>query len=989
MSTEIFQDTKEKYCRQLAKLFDDIKFAGIAVAGQEVDKSAKSSQIFVMPDVVEEIKTSHKQIDSQTDIDLSVADELSSKRQLELIRQQRQLVQLENQTGKKFSGQQLLSETSSRKLVLLGAPGSGKTTLMSYFAVMLAQNNREKLGLKASTDLLPILVKIRDLARQENSSILEYVNQFAQRNLLKKELPPNFFEHWLENGQALILLDGLDEVADSVKRYEVVRQIEEFLRQFPQNRAIITSRPAGYRRDFFHTEDFPHYQLQPFDDPKIEEFIKRWYDSRIVDSLEAQRRKDSLKKALSDNDRIKLLARNPLLLTIIALIHRYEAILPKERHKLYEKAVETLSTSWDSNKEFSNHLFFKYLSLDDLRRLLESLAYWIHTQGNTGDKEGGTLIDRDELISQLTRHIETLKQIASDEAKEEAERFVNFIRERTGLLNEQGQDCYAFVHKTFQEYLCSQEIIYQRYNEDDFGIILKHIKDHLHDAHWREVLLLLIAQQKPKPAAKAIQAILDQHSEYEEWLHRDLFFAGNCLAENPKDLKVADNQLADEILQALVELEISDSPQISYKIKSQVFQTLCSLNETAFETQALRLLKDREQQIARIRFQQYRAALGEKKAAITGLIKLIEDPDPNMRSSAASALSKIGSKSAITRLIKLIKDSDSNVRSSAASALSKIGSKSAITGLIKLIEDSDSNVRLIAALHLGQIGSKAVISQLIKFIEDSDSNVRFIAADALGKIGSEATIPRLIKLLENPDSNVRSSAVDALVKIGSEATIPRLIKLIEHPDSNVRYSAADALGKIGSKAAIPGLIKLIEHPDSNVRYSVALVLGQLVSKAAIPGLIKLIEDPDSNVRLIAVLALAKIGSEATNTGLIKLIEHPNSNVRLIAVDALGKIGSEAAIPGLIKLIEEDPDSNVRFHAALALSKIGSEAAIPGLIKLIEHPESSVRSSAADALGQIGKKISSLVTTLAQWIKEHENSKYVGDAINLLWDLVCG
>ncbi|MBU7581443.1 MAG: HEAT repeat domain-containing protein [Nostoc sp. TH1S01] len=689
MNIEIFEIIKKEYCKQLAEWFDDIKFAGIAVSGQEVDKSAKISQILVIPDVAEEIKTKHKQIDYKTDISLSETDDLSSKRQAELIREQRQLVQLENQTERKFSAKHLLSKTDSRKLVLLGAPGSGKTTLMNYFAVMLAQKKSEKLGLKAGTDLLPILVKIRDLARQENSSILEYVNQFTQRNLLVKQLPPNFFEYWLENGKALILLDGLDEVADSVKRYEVVRQIEDFLGQFSQNLAIITSRPAGYRRDFFHTDDFPHYQLQSFDDAKIEEFINRWYDSRIVDSIEAQRRKDSLKKALYANDRIKLLARNPLLLTIITLIHRYEAILPKERYKLYEKAVETLLTSWDSNKEVSNHLIFKYLSLYDLRRLLESLAYWIHTQGNTGDKEGGTLIDRDELISQLSRHIETLKQIGTAHAQEEAQRFVKFIRERTGLLNEQGQDCYAFVHKTFQEYLCTQEIIYQRDNEDDFGIVLKHIKDHLHDSHWREVLLLLISQQKPKPTAKAIRAVLNQHSEYDQWLHRDLFFAGNCLAENPKDLKVADNQLAEEILQDLVKLEISDSSQVSSKIRFQVFQTLCSLNETAFETQALQFLKEREKKINQVRFQQYRAALGEKEAAIPGLIKLLEDQEFSVRSRAADALGKIGSEAAIPGLIKLLEHQEFSVRSRAADALGKIGKKtpSLVTSLTQWIKE--------------------------------------------------------------------------------------------------------------------------------------------------------------------------------------------------------------------------------------------------------------------------------------------------------------
>ncbi|MEB3340910.1 hypothetical protein [Okeania sp.] len=60
------------------------------------------------------------------------------------------------------------------------------------------------------------------------------------------------------------------------------------------------------------------------------------------------------------------------------------------------------------------------------------------------------------------------------------------------------------------------------------------IRKYLHDSHWEEVLLLLIAEQKPKKVAKAMREILRRGSEYEEWLHRDLLFAGSCLAEEPK-----------------------------------------------------------------------------------------------------------------------------------------------------------------------------------------------------------------------------------------------------------------------------------------------------------------------------------------------------------------------------------------------------------------------------------------------------------------------
>jgi len=497
-----FQVAKADYCEQLVNWFDDVKFAGISVAGQEIEKSEHLAQIFVMPDVVEE----------RQKWDVLYFSEHGSweNDQSELLRKQGKRVELESRVGRQLNARQLLGggleSIRQKKVVLLGAPGSGKTTFMSYFAVMLAQQNHvstdsaavdhfnppqppfergemeelnrdsrnNALGLNSNIDWLPILIKIRDLARQPDISILDYVRQFAEDTMAVKPLPEGFFDYWLEDGRALILLDGLDEVAEDAKRYQVVRRIENFLGQYKQNRAIITSRPAGYKRDFFKTQEFPHYQLQPFNDDQIEEFINRWYDSRVPDKAEAERRKQSLRTALSDNPRIQLLAQNPLLLTIIALIHRYQAHLPKERYKLYDKAVETLLTSWDANKELTNQTELKHLELDDLRRLMEILAYWIHTQGNSEDKEGGTLIEKDDLIDQLSREIQTLKQIQRYEAKKEAERFVNFIRERTGLLNEQGQDYYAFVHKTFQEYLCAQEIDYQADNEGDFDIILNH-----------------------------------------------------------------------------------------------------------------------------------------------------------------------------------------------------------------------------------------------------------------------------------------------------------------------------------------------------------------------------------------------------------------------------------------------------------------------------------------------------------------------------------
>jgi predicted NACHT family NTPase/HEAT repeat protein len=984
-----FQVAKADYLKQLANWFDDVKFAGIAVEGQEIEKSEKLAHIFVMPDVLEEVN-----IYSRLDI-----QELVEGKNL-------QQMQRETRSARKFLASQLLKQHQSNKFVLLGDPGSGKTTLLSFFAVMLAQNYPEKLGLDPGIDCLPILIRIRDFARLSDINLLDYARQFAEKTMSVKPLPEGFFEYWLADGRAMILLDGLDEVVEESKRYAVVQQIENFLGQYHQNLAIITSRPAGYKRDFFNSSEFEHYQLQLFDNAKIDEFINHWYDSRVRDAAEAQRRKDSIKKALDENDRIKLLARNPLLLTIIALIHRYQAVLPRARHKLYEKAVETLLKCWDANKKMTEQSVFKCLDADDLRRLMEILAYWIHTQGSTDNPEGGTLIVKDDLLEQLTLNIKTKKQVERFQAKEEAKRFVDFIQQRTGLLNEQGQDLYAFVHKTFQEYLCAQEISYLADDNDDFEIVLKHIREHLHDPHWREVLLLLIAQQKPKKAAKAMRAILVANSEHEQWLHRDLFFAGSCLAENIKELKVADSSLTVEILEKLVELEVRDWALVGDRVRSQVLQILCSMNETEFEAQTLQLLKARG--VGENRLWGYQAALGEKEVAISSLLLRFEDGDWGVRYLAASALGKLGnaSESVINALLLHLEHGDNRVRYWAASVLGKLGnaSEAVINALLLGLENRDNSVRREAASALGNLGnaSEAVINALLLRLENRDNSVRYLAASALGKLGnaSETVINALLLALEDGDNSVRLEAASALGKLGnaSETVINALLLALEDGDKSVRREAASALGNLGnaSAAVINVLLLGLENWDNSMRCEAASALGNLgnASEAVINALLLGLENRDNSMRREAASALGNLGnaSEAVINALLLSFEDGDNSVRYSAAFALGNLGnaSEAVINALL-LSLEDEDEEVRYSAASALGKLGnaSEAVISALLLRLEDGEGAVRSSAAEALGKLGLKSSEVLPAVVQWIDRHQDTEYVGSGIDALWDLVAG
>ncbi|WP_414573980.1 NACHT domain-containing protein [Nostoc sp. CCY 9925] len=580
-----YQAAKDNYLKLIIKDSEKIHFAGIKMKGQDWDIPEPLERIFVIPDIINEEQKANR-------VSLDLQDMISADK--------------------------LLNSSRAQQMVILGDPGSGKSTLMQYYAAKVAQHKFTELGLPE--DLLPILIRIRDLANQPEIDILTYLQECIPLKYTL-DIPEGFFDYWLKQGKALILLDGLDEIADENKQREVARHLSSFVtnNQYVQNRVIITSRPAEYRRDFFETHEFTHYFILPFDESKINLFIDRWYNSRFSDSQESQRRQSSLKELLNKQERIKILVENPLLLTLVCLIHRYDAVrLPQKRDKLYETAIETLLLNWEMSrfeeKQAPIDKKLEHIKFTNLQRLMEKLAYWIHCQQiATEDKNCSTIVERDEIIEQLRKDIQNLKKIELYEAKQEAEKFIDYISARSGLLNEQGKNCYAFVHKTFQEYLCAKEIDY-RYQNDEGSyeeIVLHHIKEHLYNPHWREVLLLLIVIQKPKPIAKAICAILEQDKDNEKSYHHNLLFAGSCLAEDPNNLKNADNDPSLHILSELVKLEIN--PELDETIRSQVFSTFCNLSQTEFAQLALEVLEQEQKNIDEERMQQYRNKLEKSK----------------------------------------------------------------------------------------------------------------------------------------------------------------------------------------------------------------------------------------------------------------------------------------------------------------------------------------------------------------------------------------
>jgi predicted NACHT family NTPase len=212
---------------------------------------------------------------------------------------------------------------------------------------------------------------------------------FPQAQLDKPHLntPADFGRKMLDRGDLLILLDGLDEVADPGQREKVARWIEAALTAYPDCRFVFTSRFAGYTTDARLNAGFLEMQIRPLTKSQADGFIRNWYGLverwRCGDpeqaAVAAEENAGDLIHRLEAPEfrsaRVFELTRNPLLLTNICLIHMDRGNLPHTRVSLYEVCTEILLQLWREAAGIRATLPAKKSI-----RVLQKAAHWMHQQ---------------------------------------------------------------------------------------------------------------------------------------------------------------------------------------------------------------------------------------------------------------------------------------------------------------------------------------------------------------------------------------------------------------------------------------------------------------------------------------------------------------------------------------------------------------------------------------------------------------------------------
>ncbi|MBN1935798.1 MAG: SUMF1/EgtB/PvdO family nonheme iron enzyme [Anaerolineae bacterium] len=395
-----------------------------------------------------------------------------------------------------------------QRLAILGGPGTGKSTLLAFLTLTYARGQAQaRLGLKEKR--LPIYVPLRrlkDVLDGDSGKLPDYLDRlYAELGITPK---PGFFEHALRRGRCLVMLDGLDEVADETERRQMSEWVDRLVAVYPENRYIVTSRPPGYDSTPL-SNGFAVLHVQDFGAQDIRQFARNWclaveIAARGEDNAEVRRRAQQastdLVAAIEANEAIRRLAVNPLLLSIIALVHRYRATLPKRRVDLYDECVQVLLGHWDEAKGLVSTL-----SPREKQAILQPLAFEMH-------REKRREIARRELVQRIG---ELLPRVGGK--AEDAGEFVDEIKERSGLLVEVGLGQYGWSHLTFQEYLCAQELA-------DEPALQPVLMANLGDEWWQEATLLYAGMADATPV---VDALLDRDDA--DCAH--LLLAGRCVAE--------------------------------------------------------------------------------------------------------------------------------------------------------------------------------------------------------------------------------------------------------------------------------------------------------------------------------------------------------------------------------------------------------------------------------------------------------------------------
>jgi hypothetical protein len=344
------------------------------------------------------------------------------------------------------------------RVLVLGDPGAGKSTLAAKFAHDVAVDGSGR---------VPFLMVLREFTTafdEGGHDLLHHLEKLCQAPY-NVQPPRDGVEYLLRTGRAVVVLDGLDELVQTESRRRVVSLVEGFAHLYPLVPILVTARKVGYEDAPLSDDLFVISRIAEFSDKQVTDYATRWF---LLDEATSPVERERLAGAfLRDSERIPELRSNPLLLTLLCAMYSSDRYLPRNMAQVYERCALMLFEQWDAKRGIDLPLSFE----GRLRGAVQHLAWNMFTAAESGKPQARTRI-----VRMLTDYLEA-KLDDHDESVATAERFLSYCTGRAWILSDVGanrsEPLFGFTHRTFMEYFAAEHLVRTHRTAEQLWAVLR------------------------------------------------------------------------------------------------------------------------------------------------------------------------------------------------------------------------------------------------------------------------------------------------------------------------------------------------------------------------------------------------------------------------------------------------------------------------------------------------------------------------------------